>query len=85
MAHGDEQALAELAARRLAPLGDETPASRRRLSETLRSWLDHQGEVARVAAELHVHPQTVRYRLGAPARALRRRGSTTPRPGSSSR
>ena len=27
------------------------------------SWLDHQGEVARVAAELHVHPQTVRYRL----------------------
>ena len=63
VAHGDEQALAELAERRLAPLGEETPASRRRLSETLRSWLDHQGEVARVAAELHVHPQTVRYRL----------------------
>ena len=72
VAHGDEQALAELAERRLAPLGEETPASRRRLTETLRSWLDHQGEVARVAAELHVHPQTVRYRLGAPAGALRR-------------
>lgn len=63
VAHGDERALDELAARRLAPLDDETPASRRRLSETLRSWLDHQGEVARVAQELHVHPQTVRYRL----------------------
>jgi PucR C-terminal helix-turn-helix domain len=64
VAHGDERALAELAARRLAPLDAETPASRRRLTETLRSWLDHQGEVARVAGELHVHPQTVRYRLG---------------------
>lgn len=64
VAHGDELALAELAALRLAPLAAETPASRARLTETLRAWLDHQGEVARVAAELHVHPQTVRYRLG---------------------
>ncbi len=64
VAHGDELALAELAGLRLAPLADETPASRARLTETLRAWLDHQGEVARVAAELHVHPQTVRYRLG---------------------
>jgi PucR C-terminal helix-turn-helix domain len=62
--HGDPAALADLAARRLAPLDAETPASRRRLTETLRSWLDHHGEVGRVAAELHVHPQTVRYRLG---------------------
>ena len=30
---------------------------------TLRAWLDHQGEASRAAAELHVHPQTVRYRL----------------------
>ncbi len=63
VAHGDERILAELAGRRLAALDDETPASRARLTETLRSWLDHQGEVAQVAAELHVHPQTVRYRL----------------------
>jgi PucR C-terminal helix-turn-helix domain len=62
--HGDRAALADLATRRLAPLDAETPASRRRLTETLRSWLDHQGEVGRAAAELHVHPQTVRYRLG---------------------
>ncbi len=63
VAHADEGILAELAARRLAPLAGETPASRERLADTLRSWLDHQGEVARVAADLHVHPQTVRYRL----------------------
>ncbi|MDX6583850.1 MAG: hypothetical protein QOI10_3034 [Solirubrobacterales bacterium] len=63
VAHGDERILAELAGHRLAPLDEETPASRARLTETLRSWLDHQGEVAQVAAELHVHPQTVRYRL----------------------
>jgi hypothetical protein len=63
VAHGDESLIRDLAARRLAPLDAETPASRQRLTETLRSWLDHQGEVARVAADLHVHPQTVRYRL----------------------
>jgi hypothetical protein len=63
IAHGDEPVLVALARRRLEPLDDETAASRQRLAETLRSWLDHQGEVARVAAELDVHPQTVRYRL----------------------
>jgi hypothetical protein len=61
---GDGALLRELAGRRLAPLDQETAASRTRLTETLRAWLDHQGEVGRVAAELHVHPQTVRYRLG---------------------
>ena len=30
---------------------------------TLRAWLDHPGQVTRVAGELHVHPQTVRYRV----------------------
>jgi hypothetical protein len=64
VAHGDESLIRDLAIRRLAALDAETPASRRRLTETLRSWLDHQGEVARVAEDLHVHPQTVRYRLG---------------------
>jgi PucR C-terminal helix-turn-helix domain len=64
VAHGDESLIQDLAARRLEPLDAETKASRRRLTETLRSWLDHQGEVARVAEDLHVHPQTVRYRLG---------------------
>jgi PucR C-terminal helix-turn-helix domain len=61
--HGDPAVLGDLATARLAPLDRETPASRARLASTLRAWLDHQGEVARVAADLHVHPQTVRYRL----------------------
>ena len=63
VAHGDERMLGELAARRLGPLDQETPASRARLAETLRAWLDHQGAVAQVAEQLQVHPQTVRYRL----------------------
>jgi hypothetical protein len=61
--HGDRGALEDLATARLGALAGETPASRDRLLVTLRSWLDHQGEASRVAAELHVHPQTVRYRL----------------------
>jgi hypothetical protein len=62
--YGDPGALRDLAGERLRPLDEETPASRTRLTATLRSWLDHQGEVGQVAAELHIHPQTVRYRLG---------------------
>jgi hypothetical protein len=61
---GDAELLAELAGAVLAPLEERTPASRERLLETLAAWLDHQGSVPRVAEELHVHPQTVRYRLG---------------------
>ena len=38
-------------------------ARRARLEATLRAWLDHPGQVSRMAGELHVHPQTVRYRL----------------------
>jgi hypothetical protein len=48
----------------LAPLEHETPASRRRLQETLRLWLAHNGAQGAVARELGVHPQTVRYRMG---------------------
>ena len=33
------------------------------LVETLRAWLLHHGRRDRVAAELFVHPQTVRYRM----------------------
>ena len=32
--------------------------------ETLRAWLLHHGRREQVAAELFVHPQTVRYRMG---------------------
>ena len=37
---------------------------RERLLGTLRAWLAHQRHTPRIAAELHVHPQTVRYRIG---------------------
>ena len=60
----DPEALAELRARALAPLADLRPATAARLTETLRSWLLHQGRRDAVAEELFVHPQTVRYRVG---------------------
>ncbi|MGD0197543.1 MAG: helix-turn-helix domain-containing protein [Solirubrobacteraceae bacterium] len=59
----DPEALGELARDRLAPLAGQTVAARARLEATLLSWLRWQGSVPTVAAELHVHPQTVRYRL----------------------
>ncbi|MGY1605283.1 PucR family transcriptional regulator [Geodermatophilus sp. SYSU D00815] len=60
----DESALADLRAQVLRPLADLAPGAREKLTETLRSWLLHQGRRERVAAELFVHPQTVRYRMG---------------------
>src|SRR3954453_16201656 len=54
---------AELRARLLAPLDAERPASREKLVETLRAYLDDPGQPLRVAHRLGVHPQTVRYRL----------------------
>jgi len=53
----------DLAARVLAPLGELRPKAATRLRETLRAWLDHPGQVQAVAERLHVHPQTVRYRV----------------------
>ena len=59
----DEPALADLRAQALAPLADLSESAREKLTETLRSWLLHQGRRDAVAAELFVHPQTVRYRM----------------------
>jgi hypothetical protein len=60
----DDEALSDLRARALAPLAELTPAAREKLVETLRSWLLHHGRRERIAADLFVHPQTVRYRMG---------------------
>jgi PucR-like helix-turn-helix protein len=60
---GDRSLAADLAASALAPLDELRPGPRGRLRATLRTWLDHPGQVTRVAGELHVHPQTVRYRV----------------------
>jgi DNA-binding PucR family transcriptional regulator len=59
----DPDALRDLRARALAPLADLRPATAERLTETLRSWFLHQGRRDDVAADLHVHAQTVRYRM----------------------
>ena len=60
---GDTTLAADLATRALAPLGELRPKAATRLRETLRAWLDHPGQVQAVAERLHVHPQTVRYRV----------------------
>ncbi|MGV1088156.1 MAG: PucR family transcriptional regulator [Mycobacterium sp.] len=60
----DREAVTDLRARVLAPLDAVRDSTADRLVETLRSWLLHQGQRDAVAADLHVHPQTVRYRMG---------------------
>lgn len=62
--HADPSALADLRAQVLRPLQDLRPTTAERLAETLREWLLHHGRREDVAAALHVHPQTVRYRMG---------------------
>jgi DNA-binding PucR family transcriptional regulator len=59
----DPELAADLAATRLAPLADLADGPRAKLTETLKAWLDRPGQVQAVAADLGVHPQTVRYRL----------------------
>lgn len=54
---------ARIAARRLAPLEGLTEKARARLSETALAHLRHGGNAVAMAAELHVHPQTVRHRI----------------------
>ena len=53
----------DLARRRLAPLDGLRPLVRARLTETLLSWLRHQGQRAPIAHDLFVHQQTVGYRV----------------------
>jgi sugar diacid utilization regulator len=60
----DPSAYADLRTRALAPLEKLRASSADKLTETLRSWLLHHGRRDAVAAELFVHPQTVRYRMG---------------------
>ena len=61
--HSDEPMLAQLQARALAPLDAVSEGQRGRLAETLLAWLLSGSNVPDVAARLHIHPQTVRYRL----------------------
>ncbi|HET7120081.1 MAG TPA: helix-turn-helix domain-containing protein [Solirubrobacterales bacterium] len=55
--------VARIAARRLAPLEGLTPRGRQRMAETALAHVRHHGNAVAMAAELHVHPQTARYRI----------------------
>lgn len=59
----DPALLELLAARELAPLQGHTATRRERLIETLRAWLATRGTAAQIGEVLHIHPQTVRYRM----------------------
>ena len=59
----DREAADDLRRHALAPLSGLRPNTAERLAETLRSWLLHRGQRELVAADLFVHPQTVRYRM----------------------
>jgi hypothetical protein len=63
LVHAEPGLAAELAAGRLAPLAALPGSGPERMAQTLRAWLDHQGNVPATARALGIHPQTVRYRL----------------------
>lgn len=52
-----------IAARRLAAFADLTPKARGRMRETALAHLRHDGNAVAMAAAMHVHPQTARYRI----------------------
>ena len=52
-----------MAARRLAPLAGLTERAAGRMRETALAYIDHQGNSVAMASALHLHPQTVRYRV----------------------
>ncbi|GAA4104911.1 helix-turn-helix domain-containing protein [Actinomadura miaoliensis] len=59
----DEDLIVSLARLRLAPLAHLRAGQQDRLAETLLAWLQSGRNANEVAMRLHVHPQTVRYRL----------------------
>jgi hypothetical protein len=59
----DPALVEDLARLRLAPLAALSPAARARLEQTLLAYLRQRGNGPRMAADLGIHPQTVRYRL----------------------
>jgi len=54
--------VARIATDRLAPLGSLTEKARERMRETALSYVRQGGNAVAMAADLHVHPQTARYR-----------------------
>jgi len=52
-----------IAAHRLAPLESLTEKARLRMQETALAHVRHNGNAVAMASELHIHPQTARYRI----------------------
>jgi len=59
----DEELARVLSSVWLAPLGRLRPSQQDIIAETLLAWLQNAGNARLAASHLHVHPQTVRYRL----------------------
>jgi PucR C-terminal helix-turn-helix domain len=60
---GDPQLAALLVARRLTPLEGLTSRAGERMRATALAYVRHHGNAVAMAKELHVHPQTARYRI----------------------
>ncbi|MEU5884804.1 helix-turn-helix domain-containing protein [Spirillospora sp. NPDC047279] len=58
-----EELIEHAAVARLAPLRSISPVQAERLSETLLSLLENKFNATEAGNQMHVHPQTVRYRL----------------------
>jgi len=52
-----------IAAHRLSAFDSLTPKARDRMQETALAYLNHHGNAVAIAKALHLHPQTVRYRI----------------------
>ena len=63
MLSADEELARVLSAVQLAPLAGLRPVQQDVVAETLLAWLQNAGNARLAAGQLHVHPQTVRYRL----------------------
>lgn len=59
----DPALIDELAQRRLTGLDGMAGTKRKALTDTLRVWLENWSSAAEIGDQLHVHPQTVRYRM----------------------
>jgi hypothetical protein len=66
----DEALIDQLARRRLGAVAGLGAVQRQRLTETFSAWLETSGTAPAMAERLHVHPQTVRYRMRKLERAL---------------
>jgi hypothetical protein len=59
----DDDLIRTMCEQRLAPLAHLSGKQQARVAETLLAWLECRGNAPEVAKRIHLHPQTVRYRI----------------------